>query len=117
MAKSRDFTDMVVWQKSHRFVLDIYRITRGFPDDEKFGLVSQMRRAAVSVPANIAEGFRKAGNKDKAHFYNIAQGSLDEVSYYLILSLDLSFLKSNSDLLSAADEINRMLYAIIEKLN
>ncbi len=69
MSKIQDFTDLLVWRKSHRFVLHIYRITKGFPSEEKFGLVSQMRRAAISTPANIAEGFKKRSKKEKAHYY------------------------------------------------
>ena len=116
MDKIRDFTDLIVWQKSHRFVINIYRITKDFPREEKFGLVNQMRRAAVSVPANIAEGFRKRSKKEKANFYNISQGSLDEVRYYLILSKDLDYIESNTELLADASEINRMLHALIESL-
>ena len=85
------FEDLLVWQKAHQFVLDIYRLTRTFPKDETYGLVSQLRRASVSIPANIAEGFRKRGKADKVRFYNIAQGSLEEVRYYLILTRDLKY--------------------------
>jgi four helix bundle protein len=80
------FQDLRVWQKAHEVVLDIYRLTAAFPREELFGLTAQVRRAAVSVPANIAEGFVKRGKSDKVRFYNIAQGSLEEVRYYLILS-------------------------------
>ncbi|MEW5944968.1 MAG: four helix bundle protein [bacterium] len=116
MAKIKDFTDLSVWRRSHGVVLEIYRITKTFPSEEKFGLVRQMRRAAVSVPANIAEGFRKKGKKDKANFYNIAQGSLEEVRYYLILAEDLGCSKTNDELRSNIEEINRMLYGLIESL-
>ncbi|MCD5383584.1 four helix bundle protein, partial [candidate division WOR-3 bacterium] len=91
--KTKRFEDMVVWLKAHILVLEIYRLTREFPQDERFGLTSQMRRCAVSVPANIAEGYRRKGMKDKLKFYNIAQGSLNELRYYLILSKDLGYLK------------------------
>ena len=80
-----------VWQKAHKVVLKVYKMTSSFPKEEKFGLVQQMRRSCVSVPANIAEGFKKKGLKDKANFYNIAQGSLEEFKYYLLLSNDLGF--------------------------
>ncbi|MBI5772864.1 MAG: four helix bundle protein, partial [Verrucomicrobia bacterium] len=86
---ARSFRDLVVWQKAHQFVLAIYRLTKGFPADERFGLTSQIRRAAVSVAANVSEGFAKRGKADKARFFNIAQGSLEEVHYYLILGNDL----------------------------
>lgn len=87
------FEDLGVWQKAHQLVLAVYRLTRTYPDAERFGLVSQMRRSAVSVPANIAEGFKKRGTADKLRYYNIAQGSLEELRYYLILSRDLCYLK------------------------
>jgi four helix bundle protein len=93
--------------------LEVYRLTSGFPRDEKFGLVSQMRRAAVSVPANIAEGFKKRGSKDKANFYNIAQGSLEELRYYFILARDLGYMRELVAQTSAFDEIGRMLHALI----
>jgi four helix bundle protein len=91
MSSAKVFTDLIVWQKAHEFVLGVYRYTDGFPKAENYGLTSQFRRAAVSVPANIAEGFRKRGKLDKARYYNIAQGSLEECRYYLILSKDLGF--------------------------
>jgi four helix bundle protein len=73
------FEDLIVWQKSHQLVLKVYRLTKGFPQHEIYGLVSQMRRAAVSVPANIAEGFKRRKPLDKARVMNIAQGSLEEL--------------------------------------
>lgn len=86
--KANKFEDLEVWKKAHELVLKIYNITADYPSEEKFGLVSQMRRAAISIPANIAEGFKKRGLKDKVNFYNIAQGSLEELRYYLILSIE-----------------------------
>lgn len=83
---SKRFEELTVWQKAHQLVLDVYAMTRRFPREEMFGLSSQMRRAAISVPANIAEGFKKSGKPDKLRFYNIAQGSLEEVRYYLLLA-------------------------------
>lgn len=88
---ARTFEDLVVWQKAHQFVLSVYRLTDGFPKSELYGLTSQLRRAAVSIPANIAEGFKKKGKADKARFMNIAQGSLEECRYYLILARDLKY--------------------------
>jgi four helix bundle protein len=88
---AKSFTDLEVWQKAHTFVLEVYRITRSFPQEERFGLVTQFRRAAVSIAANIAEGFRKYGAADKARFLNIAEGSLEECRYYCILSQDLGY--------------------------
>jgi four helix bundle protein len=110
--KLKRFEDLVVWQKAHHLVLETYKITRDYPAEERFALSSQMRRAAVSVPANITEGFKKRGLKDKVNFYNIAQGSLEELRYYVILSKDLGYIKENKDTLSAIDEVGRMLYAL-----
>ncbi len=90
-AAARTFEDLVVWQKAHQFVLAVYRLTRTFPRSEVYGLTSQFRRAAVSIAANIAEGFRKRGSADKVRFLNIAQGSLEESRYYLILTRDLEY--------------------------
>lgn len=92
---ARSFRDLIVWQKAHALVLAVYRLTNRFPADERFGLTSQIRRAAVSVAANIAEGFSKRGKSDKARFMNIAQGSLEEIHYYLILGNDLGFCDSD----------------------
>ncbi len=88
---ARTFQHLLVWQKAHDFVMGVYRYSAGFPKVETYGLTSQFRRAAVSVPANIAEGFRKSGRPDKVRFLNIAQGSLEECRYYLILSCDLEY--------------------------
>ena len=106
------FEDLKVWQKAHRLVLEIYKITKELPQEERFALVSQVRRASVSIPANIAEGFKKRGKKDKSNFYNIAQGSLEELKYYLILSKDLGYVEDNVKLISDIEEINKMLYAL-----
>ena len=86
------FESVLAWQKAHQFVLLVYTITRGFPDDEKFGLTSQFRRAAISIEANIAEGYKKLSKADKLRFFNIAQGSLEECRDYIILSRDLGFI-------------------------
>src|SRR5947207_459840 len=88
---SRSFQDLIVWRKAHDFVLGVYRASASFPKNETFGLTSQLRRAAVSVPANIAEGFVKRGKPDKARLMNVAQGSLEEARYYLILANDLGY--------------------------
>jgi len=114
--KIETFEDLVVWKRAHALVLEIYRITRDYPKDEKFSLVSQMRRAAVSVAANIAEGFKKRTLRDKSNFYNISQGSLEELRYYLILSADLGYLKPNEDLKVFTEEIGRMLNGLIKSM-
>ena len=105
---ARSFQELVVWQKAHQFVLGVYRFTRGFPSDERFWLTSQLRRAAVSVAANIAEGFPKRGATDKVRFFNIAQGSLEETHYYLLLARDLGY-GNREELLALYDEVARML--------
>src|SRR6185295_12443952 len=88
---AQNFQDLVVWQKAHQFVLSVYRLSKLFPREELYGLTSQFRRAAISVPANIAEGFKKRGRADKVRFMNIAEGSLEECRYYLILTEDLGY--------------------------
>jgi len=94
-AKIECFEDLIVWRKSHELSLLIYKITKNFPNDEKFGLISQMRRAAVSVSANIAEGFKRRGYKNKINFYNISQSSLTELHNYMILAKDLKYIDQN----------------------
>lgn len=89
------FESVLAWQKAHQFVLLVYRITRGFPEDEKFGLTSQFRRAAISIEANIAEGYKKLSKADKLRFFNIAQGSLEECRDYILLSRDLEYITMN----------------------
>jgi four helix bundle protein len=91
LAPAKSFEQLIVWQRAHQFVLELYRFTENFPRTEVYGLVSQARRAAISVPANIAEGFKKRGRADKVRFLNIAQGSLEECRYYLILAKDLNY--------------------------
>jgi four helix bundle protein len=88
---ARTFQDLDVWQRAHSFVMAIYQLTAAFPKTETYGLAAQARRAAVSIPANIAEGFGKRGRLDKARYLNIAQGSLEESLYYLILARDLDY--------------------------
>ncbi len=107
-ATAKSFEDLLVWQKAHAWVLGVYGHTDRFPSKENFGLVSQMRRAAISVPANIAEGFKKRGTKDKLRFFNIAQGSLEESRYYLILSRDLGY-GDSLPLSSQLEEVSRLL--------
>lgn len=98
----------MVWQKAHQFVLNAYGISEEFPKSEIYGLTSQFRRASISIAANIAEGFKKRGNKEKARFYDIAQGSLEECQYYLILIKDLGY--GNIDhLVKDLTEVSKML--------
>ena len=90
--RSNSFEELIVWQKAHAFALDVYKITKLFPKEELFGLTSQFRRAAVSIAANIAEGYGKKSSKDKLRFYNIAEGSINECKYYILLSKDLEYI-------------------------
>lgn len=105
---SQRFENVEVWRKAHAWVLQVYRFTECFPRHELFGLTSQLRRAAVSIPANFAEGFKKNSRKDKVRYYNIAQGSLEECRYYLILSHDLGYGDATTLALSL-EEVSRML--------
>ena len=89
----KSFQELEVWQKAHHLVLQTYRVTDGFPDRERYGIVSQVRRSAVSIPANIAEGFGRRTTKELLQFLVQANGSLEETRYFLILSLDLGYLK------------------------
>jgi four helix bundle protein len=105
---ARTFEDLVVWQRAHQFVLGIYKFTASFPREETYGLTSQMRRAAVSIAANVAEGFKKRGKRDKVRFLNTAQGSLEETRYYLILTRDLKY--GDTQILSnKIEEVSRLL--------
>ena len=114
----KSFLDLIVWQKSHSLTLDIYQITNKFPSVEKYGVISQLRRAAYSVPSNIVEGHTRNSSKEFVHFLSIAQGSLNELKYFLILSRDLNFIDLNeyNNLNIKADEISKMLYMMKEKL-
>ncbi|MDD5655350.1 MAG: four helix bundle protein [Candidatus Omnitrophica bacterium] len=113
MDKIRTFEDLTVWKKSHELALEIYNLTKDFPSEEKFGLVSQMRKAAVSVAANIAEGFKRKGIKDKINFYNISQGSLSELQYYIILVKDLGYKIKIEKLDNLITDIGKMLNGLI----
>ena len=93
---TRTFEDILACQKAHQFVVTVYQTTRTFPDFEKFGLSSQFQRAAVSIAANIAEGYKKLSKCDKLRFFNIAQGSLEECRYYCILSRDLGYINETT---------------------
>ena len=105
---ARTFQDLLVWQRAHAFVLAVYKQTAAFPGREIYGLTSQMRRAAISTAANIAEGFAKRGKADKVRFMNIAEGSLEESRYYLILSQDLGY-GNTGGLMELLNEVGRLL--------
>jgi four helix bundle protein len=114
----RDFRELKVWQKSHHVVLDVYRSTKTFPKDEIYSLTSQLRRAASSVPANIAEGCGRGGQAELARYCTIAAGSASELEYHALLARDLGYLDGpDYDHLNAKiTEVKRMLSAFIQKL-
>ena len=112
---AKTFQDLVVWRKAHEFVLAVYKFTQDFPKEETYGLRIQMRRAAVSIAANIAEGFRKRGRADKARFINMAEGSLEECRYYLILAGDLGY-GSPDNLMGLLESVSRLLHASAKAL-
>jgi four helix bundle protein len=112
------FTQLKVWQEAHALVLAIYPLTSRFPADERFGLTSQLRRAAASVPSNIAEGSKRRSTRDYAHFLNIAESSLVEVEYFLILSRDLGYgaARAFEPLLAGIDGLARKLNTLRTKV-
>ena len=114
----KSFRELKVWQKAHELVIDIYKMTAKFPDNERFGLISQIRRSAVSIPANIVEGFKRKGRGDFLHFLNIADASLEETKYFIILSEELKYLDNNKfqELTGQADEIGKMLNGLQKKV-
>lgn len=110
-----DFRRMAVWQKADEFVLEIYALTRAFPEDERFGLTSQLRRAAVSIPANIAEGSGRHNHPDFRQFLYTARGSLNEVEYYLHLAERLGYLEQEQSqpLIQTQHEVGSLLQGLI----
>jgi four helix bundle protein len=109
------FRNLLVWEKAHKLVLLIYEISGNFPQSEQYGINSQLRRAAVSVPTNIVEGYKRTGNLDKIRFFNIAQSSLEETRYLLILSKDLEY-SVPEDAFILAEEVSKMLETYIQKM-
>lgn len=112
---AKTFEDLIVWQKAHRFVLAVYRFSDAFPKSETYGLTSQLRRATISIAANIAEGFKKKGRVDKARFMNISQGSIEECRYYLILSRDLGY-GNVGNLNSLLEEVSKLLHSYMSAI-
>lgn len=116
--KIRDFTDLKVWQKSHRLVLMVYEISRGFPRNEVYALSSQIRRAAVSVTSNIAEGFSRQTSKEKIQFYYVSSGSLTEVRNQLMIARDLGYITKDKfkELNGLVIEICKMAQGLIKSI-
>ncbi len=112
---AKRFEDLIVWQKAHALVLAVYHYSGGFPKSEVYGLASQLRRAAVSVPADIAEGFKRRKKPEKLRFLNIAQGSLEEARYFLILARDLRY-GDSAPLISQADDVCRLLERLAQSI-
>ncbi len=106
MAATFSFEQLMAWQKAHRFTILVYQITKGYPQSELFGLTSQFRRAAISIEANIAEGYKKLSKSDKLRFLNISQGSLAECRNYIILSRDLEYID--------IDQYEQLYYSLVE---
>lgn len=113
----KDFKKLQVWAKAHELTLEVYRVTRGFPRDEQFGMTSQLRRACVSISANIAEGCGRNSNSELARFLDIAMGSASETQYHLLLARDLGYVSHDDypDLDSRIIEVKRMLGSLIVK--
>ncbi len=115
---TKSYKELIVWRKAHSFVLNIYSISDSFPKSELYGLTSQFRRAAVSIAANIAEGYVKKTPADKVRFFNISQGSIEECSYYIVLAKDLNYITEEQsialdDLLA---ETSRLLQSYISRI-
>ena len=115
MEKSNSFQQLLVWQKAHQFVLKLYKQTEFFPKAELYGLTSQYRRAAVSVAANIAEGYKKKDYKNKINFLNISQSSLEECKYYIILARDLNYFFDET-LEPLSDEVAKLLNSYLKAI-
>ena len=115
--KIQSFTDLKVWQEAHKLVLLVYKLTKNFPREEIFGLVSQTRRAAVSITSNIAEGFSRQSYKEKLQFYYIALGSLTELQNQLLLAKDLNYLKQKEfdEFTEQTTSVHKLLNSFVSK--
>ncbi len=116
-AKTKGFKDLIVWQKAYQLVLEIYKVTKSFPQEESYGLSQQMRRSAVSIPSNIAEGYGRRGNKEYRQYLSIAYGSLCELETQYYLSIDLGYTNSNDIIKSLMKEVGAILYRLINPTN
>jgi four helix bundle protein len=117
--KIYDFMDLIAWQKGHALVLSVYNITRAFPTEEKFGLTDQLRRAAVSITSNIAEGFSRKSDKEKVQFFHIALGSLTEVQNQVLIARDVKYISADEceRLFEEARETQKLLRGLLRHLN
>lgn len=114
--KIKSFTDLEAWKESHKFVLIIYKITKEFPKNEMFGLINQLRRAAVSIVSNIAEGFTRESSKEKARFYFISKSSNTEVQSQLLIARDLGYISEEvfSDAAKQSIKVNKLVSGLIK---
>jgi four helix bundle protein len=115
--KIKSFTDLIVWQKGHELVLMVYKITKEFPKDELFALISQIRRAVVSITSNIAEGFSRQSIKEKIYFYSLSQGSITEVQNQLLIARDIKYIdeKNFQKIAEQTVNVNKLLNGLIRK--
>jgi len=111
----RSHKDLIVWERSFELVITLYKVTANFPKSEQFNLTSQIRRAAVSIPSNIAEGTARSGKKEFIQFLYISLGSLSELETQILIASELDYLVSN-EILSTIEEIRKMLLGLIKKL-
>lgn len=114
----RNYRELLVWQKGHQLALEIYRVTVGFPKVEQFGLTDQLRRAAISVPSNVVEGFERGSNKEFKHFLSIARGSTGEVRAQIELARDIGYMQNDDfeKLFDLTTEVHKMINSLIKKL-
>lgn len=114
--KIRSFTDLNVWKEGHKLVLMVYRITKGFPKDELFGLVSQMRRCAVSITSNIAEGFSRKSFREKINFYHISLGSVTELQNQILIARDIGYVEKVNfkNIADKTVEVHKILNGLIK---
>ena len=114
--KTKSFKDLIVWQKGYRLAREVYDVTKGFPQNEVYGLTQQMRRAVVAIPSNIAEGYGRQHTKEYQQFLSIAYGSLCELETHYLLALDLGYTKQNAILAGLLEEVGRMLYRMLHPI-
>lgn len=113
----KSYRDLIAWQKAMLMVTEIYKITADFPNEEKFGLTSQLRRAAVSVPSNIAEGCSRNSDGEFKQFLGIARGSISEIETQLLIAINLGFIKDQPQVLNATEEVGRIISGLIRSMS
>ena len=118
IGKDEGYRRLMVWQKAHELAMEVYVATKGFPKEEMFGITSQMRRATLSVPANIVEGYARSSQKEKLQFYTIARGSLTELEYFIDFSTEFGYLseEQHQKLKTSREEVGRLLHGFIKSL-